>query len=1130
MPDEARNGADQRPSPEALLAEAGQEGRGQLKIFLGAAPGVGKTYEMLTSARRRKLDGVDVVVGLVETHGRRETAALLAGLEIVPRRRVPHRGRELEEMDLDRLLKRRPQLALVDELAHDNAPGSRHPKRWMDVEELLAAGIDVWTTVNVQHVESLNDVVAQITHVRVRETVPDSVLDQAEIELIDLTPDELRERLHEGKVYVPEAAGRALDHYFSHGNLTALRELALRRTAERVDDQMVQYMRAHGLAGPWAAGERLLACVHGGEGAAELIRYTKRLADRLRAPWTAIHVQTAADRRAGEAANDRVADTLRLAERLGGETLVLPGERIAEEILAWARGNNVTQIVIGSVRRSGWRDWFRGSLPRDLIRGADDIVVLVLPEGGETAPPKRVRARVPERRPQLLPYLGAAAMVAAATGAGWLLQNLLDLSNVALIFVVPVLAAALAWGLGPGLAAAVLAVLGYNFFFLDPLYTFHISDPENVAGLLLFSAVAVLASSIASRTRSQTLVARQEAARAAALYAFAKKLTGVAGIDDLLWAAAHQVAMMLKAEVVFLLPEDGSLAVLAAYPPEDQLDANDLAAAEWCWRNDTPAGRGSDNLPGAPRLFLPLRTGRGKLGVAGIKKDLAGPLLTPAERRLLDALLDQTALAIDRVQLARDVDATKLLAETERLRTALLTSIGHDLKTPLASILGAISALRSYGASYGEAAREDLLATAQEEAERLARFVDNLLDMTRLEAGALGPKREPVDVADAVGSALRRTSRLLAGHRVETDLPANLPLLRADFVLLEQVLVNLLENAARYAPAGTPVEIAARIGDEAFLLEVRDRGPGIPPDEAGRIFDRFYRALNAVPGKGVGLGLAVAKGFVEAMGGTIAAHERQGGGAVFRLSFPAELVTAARARRRPLPHSPATVLVVDDEPAIRRFLKSTLEHQGWAMVEAVDADEATRAVRHHRPEIILLDLGLPDRDGMALLPELKRLSDAAILVLTSRDDERSKVAALDAGADDYVTKPFSIPELLARMRTALRHRVQEQGGRPAVQAGELTIDLVHRRVARAGEEIKLSPKEWDILEQLALHAGRVVTHGQILAKVWGRATETEQQYLRVYLRQLRQKLEPEPDRPRWLVTEAGVGYRLMAEG
>ena len=892
MPDESRNGGAQRPSPEALLAEAAQEGRGRLKIFLGAAPGVGKTYEMLTSARRRRTDGVDIVVAVVETHGRRETAALLAGLEILPRRVVAYRGRELEEMDLDALLARRPQLALVDELAHDNAPGSRHPKRWQDVAELLAAGIDVWSTMNVQHVESLNDVVAQITHVRVRETVPDSVLDQAEIELVDLTPDELRERLHEGKVYVPEQARRALDHYFSPGNLTALRELALRRTAERVDDQMVQYMRAHGLAGPWAASEHLLACVHGGEGAAELVRYAKRLADRLKAPWTAIHIQTVGDRRTGEAVNDRVADTLRLAERLGGEALVLPGQNIAEEVLAWARAHNVTQIIIGSVRRSAWRELIGGSLPRDLIRGADDLTIHVLPEGGETTPAKRVRTRRAGNRPGLLPFLVAGLLVAIATGAGWLLQEVANLDNIALVFVLPVLVVSLAYGLWPALAASVAATFAYNYFFLQPLYTLQIAEPENVAGMLLFSIVALVASGLAARTRAQNVVARAEAGRAAALYGFAKKLTGVATIDDLLWAAAHQVALMLKAEVVFLLPEDGRLVLMAAYPPEDHLDDNDLASAEWCWRNDTPAGRGSDNLPGAPRLFLPLRTGRGKLGIAGIRKDLAGPLLTPAERRLLDALLDQTALAIDRVQLAKDVDQTRLLAATERLRTALLTSIGHDVKTPLASILGTISALRSFGALYDDATREEMLATAQEEAERLDRFLDNLLDMTRLEAGALGPKREPVDVADAVGSALRRTSRLLAGQRVTTEFAADLPLVRLDFVLLEQVLVNLLENAARYAPKGGTVEIAGRAGAEAFVLEVRDRGPGIAPEEAQRVFDPFYRASDAAPGKGVGLGLAVAKGFVEAMGGTIAAVERPGGGAVFRLSFPAELIVA----------------------------------------------------------------------------------------------------------------------------------------------------------------------------------------------------------------------------------------------
>lgn len=894
MPEERRDRAG-RPSPNALLAQARAEGRGRLKIFLGAAPGVGKTYEMLSSGRRRKADGDDVVVGVAETHGRRETAALLAGLEVIPRRKVEYRGRVLEEMDLDALLARRPELALVDELAHENAPGSRHPKRWQDVAELLAAGIDVWTTMNVQHVESLNDVVAQITRIRVRETVPDHVLDAAEIELIDLTPDELRERLAEGKVYVPEQAQRALDHYFGEGNLTALRELALRRTAERVDDQMVQYMRAHGLAGPWAAGEHLLVCVHGGAGAAELVRYTKRVADRLKAPWTAIHVQTARDRQAGQQTQDRVADTLRLAERLGAESLVLPGERIADEVLAWARSNNVTQIVIGSQRRDRWRDWLKGSVPREVIRGAEEIIVHVLPEAGETVPPKKVHARPEGWTIPAVPLLVAGLAVGLATGPALLIERNVDLANIALIYLLPVLLTALWYGMWPALLAVVLAALSYNFLFTEPRYTFSIADPENVATILIFSVAALMTSTLAARTRERNLAARAEAARTAALYSFAKKLAGIAVLDDVLWAAAHQVAAMLKVEAVILLPADGRLELAAAYPPDDRLDEADLAAATWAFDHDQAAGRGSDNLPGAPRLFLPLRTGRGKVGVVGISKRLAGPLLTPSERRLLDALLDQTALAIDRVQLARNVDETRLLAETERLRTTLLTSLGHDLKTPLASILGTITALRSFGALYDDPTREEMLATAQEEAERLARFLDNLLDMTRLEAGALGPKLEPVDVSDAVGAALRRTSRLLAGHRVVTDLPDDLPMLRLDFVLLEQLLVNLLENAARYAPKGSTVEIAARADEGACLLEIRDRGPGVPPEDAERIFDRFYRSTDAAGSGGAGLGLAVAKGFVEAMGGTIAAVPHAGGGTIFRVTFPTMLPSTGAA-------------------------------------------------------------------------------------------------------------------------------------------------------------------------------------------------------------------------------------------
>ena len=718
-----------------------------------------------------------------------------------------------------------------------------------------------------------------------------------DIELVDLPPEELRQRLHDGKVYVPEQARQALEHYFSTGNLTALRELSLRRTAQRVDDQMLQHMRAHGLAGPWAASERLLVCAHGGEGAAELVRYTKRLADRLKAPWTVLHVETASGRHRSALEQDRAADTLRLAERLGGEALVLPGERVAEEVLAWAGTNNITQIVIGSERRAAWQDWLKGSLPRDIIRGAGNIKVHVLPAGGETVPPKRVPPRPGRLGPRPLPFLVALALVLVAAGAAVLLDRYVRLPNISLVFLAPVLLVALWYGLWPALVSVVLATLAYNFLFTEPYYSFSIEQPENVTAVIVFTVVAVITSTLAARSRGRTFAARREAARSAALYSFARKLAGVATMDDLLWAAAHQIASMLNVEVVLLLPEGGRLALQAAYPPEDRLSEADLAAATWCWEKDQPAGRGADTLPGAPRLFLPMRTGRGKVGVVGIKGEIDGPLLTPDERRLLDALLDQTAVAVERVQLARDVDETRLLAETERLRTALLTSLGHDLKTPLASILGTISSLRSFGALYDDATRDEMLGTAQEEAERLARFLDNLRDMTRLEAGALGAKREPVDLADAVGSALRRVQRLVSGHRVATDLPPDLPLVRLDFVLIEQTLVNLLENAARYTPKGGTIEIAGRQDGEALLVEVRDEGPGIDPDEIERIFDKFYRGREgARTTSGTGLGLAVCKGFVEAMGGTIQALRRDDRqGTVVRMRFPGDLIVPTPA-------------------------------------------------------------------------------------------------------------------------------------------------------------------------------------------------------------------------------------------
>ncbi|WP_028138224.1 sensor histidine kinase [Bradyrhizobium japonicum] len=895
-----RRDPEQRPSPEALLEAARREegAGGKLKIFVGAAPGVGKTYEMLQSAHAKRKAGIDVVVGFVETHGRAETEALVRGLEVVPRKRLEYRGQIVEEMDLDAVIARRPQIALVDELAHTNAAGSRHPKRYIDVEELLSHGIDVYTAVNIQHIESLNDVVAQITHVRVRETVPDSVFDRADaIELIDLTPDDLIQRLKEGKVYVPKQAERALEHYFSPGNLTALRELALRRTAERVDEQLLSHMQANAIAGPWAAGERILVCVSEDPRAAGLVRYTKRLADRLHAPFTALSIETRRTLQLSDQERDRLADTLRLAESLGGEALTIPavGRRIADDVVNFAQGNNVTQIVIGKSSRSRWFEMTRGSVVHDLVRRAGNITVHVIAGDempGEAAPKTAVQTAARSEPFDPLPYLKALGIVLIGLGAAELIQPRFGIENVDLVLLTAVVVVAVRYGLWPSLLATVAASLCYNFFFLPPLYTFTITDPTNVAAFVLFLVVAMIVSNVAARVRIQADTAIGRIRMTEQLHAFSRKLAGTAALDDVLWATAYQIALMLKVRVVLLLPENGLLTVKSGYPPEDQLDQADLAAANWAWSNDRPAGRGSDTLPGAKRLFLPMRTGRGPIGVIGIDNDRTGPLLTPDQRRLLDALVDQGALAIERVLLVEDMDRVKRTVESERLRSALLTSISHDLKTPLASVLGAASTMRDLAGALSDTEKRDLLATVIDESERLNRFIANLLDMTKLESGAIVPNSALHDLGEIVGSALRRAAKILNCHKVELVLAADLPMLQLDAVLFEQVLFNLLDNAAKYSPPDTTVSIRSRRDRDHVVLEIVDEGAGIPPDELESVFDKFYRVQKGDHVRpGTGLGLAISRGFVEAMRGTISAanrSDRRGAVLTVRLPVPAE--------------------------------------------------------------------------------------------------------------------------------------------------------------------------------------------------------------------------------------------------
>lgn len=886
-----------RPSPEALLEAAERETRGRLKIFLGAAPGVGKTYEMLMSGRSRKSEGDDVVIGVVETHGRQETEALIDGLEVVPRAQVSYRGQVLEEMDLDAILERNPQLVLVDELAHSNAPGCRHPKRYLDVLELLDHGIDVYTTLNIQHVESLNDVVAQITRIRVRETVPDRIIDRADdVEIIDLTPNDLIKRLNEGKVYLPKTARRAIENYFSPGNLTALRELALRRTAERVDQQLLSQMQARAIKGPWPAGERILVCVSEDARSSGLVRYAKRLADRLHGQWTALYVESIRHRQLAEDARDRIADALRLAQSLEGEAITVPaGEgRIADDVLAYAQANNFTHIVIGKSTRPRWFEILNGSVVHELLRRAGNISVHVvagieLPDKGNSG--NSAGMAEPGKAMDRKAYGVSTLIVAAAAAIDAPLYPFIGVEHIGMIFLTAVVAIAVRYGLKPSLYASILAAFSYNFFYTEPYHTFFISRPREVISVVFFTIVAVIVSNVAAQARAQAVAAKARTRTTESLYSFSRKLAGAGVLEDVLWATAYQMASMLKVRVVILLPEDGTVTVRAGYPPDDTLIDADIAAARWAWEHNRPAGRGADTLPGAKRLYLPLITGNTPVGVVGLDNDKSGPLLTPEQQRLFNALADQAAIAIERIRLVEDVDRAKLAAEADKLRSALLASISHDLKTPLASIVGAAGTLRDYSATVSEGDRGELVATIIDESERLNRFIANLLDMSRLETGAMEPNTSLQYLDDIIGSALRRGRKVLARHTVQTELPPTLPSLRLDPVLFEQVMFNLLDNAAKYAAPGSTITIRAWEDGRFITLQVMDEGPGIPPSDLERIFDSFYRVRKEDHVlAGTGLGLSICKGFVEGMGGEIMASNRTDGtGAVITIRMPVPL-------------------------------------------------------------------------------------------------------------------------------------------------------------------------------------------------------------------------------------------------
>ncbi|MFL0692310.1 MAG: DUF4118 domain-containing protein [Agrobacterium tumefaciens] len=862
---------DRRPDPDALLALADKDRRGKLTVFLGAAPGVGKTYAMLSRARRLKADGVDLVVGLVETHGRGETAALLDGLEILPRHRVAHRGRLLEEFDLDAALERRPRIIIVDELAHSNPEDSRHPKRHQDIEELISAGIDVWTALNIQHLESLADLVAQITGVTVRERVPDIVLKRAdEVLLVDLAPSELIERLKEGKVYLPESANRAVDRFFRLGNLTALRELALRRTADRVDDQMVDYLKQNAIDGPWATGERLVVCVGSDALSEKVVRVASRLASGLNAPWLVVSIERADREVETPERLQRIETLFRLAEQLGAETRRIIGSDFVDEILKLARREHATQIVIGTRKRSRWQRLITRTLPDALAGRASGLGIHIVTPDGTPADRTRSSLRLPRTTALRQSALWALGFVAITTALGKGIDLFVELPNISLLFLLAVLGASLVGGYASAFLAALLSALAYNFFFIDPRHTFTIAAPHEVFALFVFLAVAIIAGGLASRIREQAAVARIRATALQSLYDFSRKLASTGKGDDAIWLAVSQLQASLKRKVVLLVPRKGDLGVAAAWPPDTELDMTDMTAARWTHDKREPAGHGTSTLPNSRFEFRPLLGPHGIVGVCGIEH--TGDRLDLNAERSLTAILDQTAIALDRARLADETVEQAARLEGERYREALLSSISHDLRTPLATITGAVTGLRQLGERMTSENRDDLLQSIEEESGRMSRFVANLLDMTRIEAGTLKPKQDWVDVTDVVQSAVERTRKYAPGHVVETGIAADLPLIRGDSVLIGQVLFNLLDNAVKYG-GDEPINVYARRDGKDVLISVTDHGRGIPPEDLDRIFEKFYRR-GKPDGRspGTGLGLSIARGFVDAMGGRIHAE------------------------------------------------------------------------------------------------------------------------------------------------------------------------------------------------------------------------------------------------------------------
>ncbi|MBB3220660.1 DUF4118 domain-containing protein [Pseudoduganella umbonata] len=884
----------QRPDPDALLAQVQareqREARGRLRIYFGASAGVGKTYAMLSAARKLQAEGVRPLVGIVETHGRADTAALLDGLDVLPLKGAAWRGRTLPEFDLDGALARRPDLVLVDELAHSNAPGARHPKRWQDVEELLEAGIDVFTTVNVQHLESLNDVVGGITGIRVAETLPDTVFDRAdEVVLVDLPADELLGRLKDGKVYQGEQAGRAASNFFRKGNLIALRELALRRTADRIGDDVQAYRVEKAIRPLWKSGAALLACVGPRSGGEQVVRSAARLASQLNTDWHAVYVETPALQRLPAGDRERILQTLKLAQDLGATTAVLAGDDIGAAIARYALAQNIAKVVLGrAVPTWPWR------IPhlRRVAAAAPglDLIEVAATEqsSSKTGDRHRLFGNIPDGT-GVKPYLLALAASGVVALAGLPLAEALEITNIAMLFLLAVLVVAFRLGRGPAVLCSFASVAAFDFLFVQPAFSFAVSDLQYLITFAVMLVVGLITSHLTANLRFQVRVASHREERVRALYEYARELTGVLQAEQVVEITQRTLAQAFRARVALLLPDDEDRLVPAATAvPADGTEAAavpDPAIAQWAFDHAEAAGIGTGTLPASPLFYLPLVAPMRTRGVLALQPEERRWLLIPEQRRQLDTFAALAAIALERVHYIDVAQHALVQMESERLRNSLLAALSHDLRTPLTSLVGLAESLAMSKPALSSG-QVDLARALQEETVRMSTLVTNLLDMARIESGAVRLNLQWQALEETVGSALRASRALLAGHRVVTQLPRDLPLVRYDAVLVERVFGNLLENAAKYTPAGSTITLGALVRDDKLAVTVADDGPGLPAGQEEAIFEKFTRGERESAKPGVGLGLAICRAIVEAHGGGISARRGDDGGAALVFTLP----------------------------------------------------------------------------------------------------------------------------------------------------------------------------------------------------------------------------------------------------